>query len=170
MATPSPVRLLIADQSENRAHEIESALRNAGIATRAEFCKDLSEHAVTDQAVDLILCHVAFDHLEQVLPALRERKPEVPIIVVDGSEERENLTRGLAIGATDVVFDSDNERLLYVVKREIDNVCQRRRFSQTRRALQEAERRCELLMANSSAAIAYVHEGMHIYANDDYFK
>ena len=170
MATPSPVRLLIADQSENRAHEIESVLRNAGIATRAEFCKDLSEDSVTDQAVDLILCHVAFDHLEQVLPALRSRKPEVPIIVMDVSEERQNLTRGLAIGATDVVFDSDNERLLYVVKREIDNVCQRRRFSQTRRALQEAERRCELLMANSSAAIAYVHEGMHIYANDDYFK
>jgi len=170
MATPSPVRLLIADQSENRAHEIDSVLRNAGIATRAEFCKDLSEESITDDPVDLILCHVAFDHLEQVLPALRERKPEVPIIVMDGSEERQNLTRGLAIGATDVVFDSDNERLLYVVKREIDNVCQRRRFSQTRRALQEAERRCELLMANSSAAIAYVHEGMHIYANDDYFK
>ena len=32
MATPSPVRLLIADRSENRAHEIDSVLRNAGIA------------------------------------------------------------------------------------------------------------------------------------------
>jgi PAS domain S-box-containing protein len=74
------------------------------------------------------------------------------------------------MGATDVVFDDDNERFLYVVKRELENVCQRHRFTQTRRALQEAERRCELLLANSAAAIAYVHEGMHIYANDDYFK
>src|SRR5258705_100683 len=32
MATPSPVRLLIADRSENRAHEIDSVLRNAAIA------------------------------------------------------------------------------------------------------------------------------------------
>ena len=31
MATPSPVRLLIVDRSENRAHEIDSVLRNAGI-------------------------------------------------------------------------------------------------------------------------------------------
>ena len=31
MATPSPVRLLIADRSENRAHEIDSVLRNAGM-------------------------------------------------------------------------------------------------------------------------------------------
>src|SRR5215470_681547 len=89
---------------------------------------------------------------------------------MDDASEPKNLTRGLALGATDVVFDDDNERLLYVVKRELENVCQRHRFVQTRRALQEAERRCELLMANSSAAIAYVHEGMHIYANDDYFK
>ena len=170
MATPSPVRLLIADRSENRAHEIDSVLRNAGIATRSEFCGDLSDDSVAEQQIDLLVCHSGFDHLEQVLPALRKRKPDLPIIVMDDSSEPKNLTRGLAMGATDVVFDDDKERLLYVVKRELENVCQRLRFSQTRRALQEAERRCELLLANSTAAIAYVHEGMHIYANDDYFK
>jgi multidomain signaling protein FimX len=169
-ATPSPVRLLIADRSENRAHEIDSVLRNAGIATRAEFCKDLSDDAVADHAIDLVLCRSDFDHLERVLPELRKRKPELPIIVMDDAAQTKNLTRGLAIGATDVVFDEDNERLLYVVKRELENVCQRHRFTQTRRALQEAERRCELLLANSTAAIAYVHEGMHIYANEDYLK
>ena len=170
MATPSPVRLLIADRSENRAHEIDSVLRNAGIATRSEFCGDLSDASVAEQAIDLLLCRSGFDHLEQVLPALRKRKPDLPIIVMDDSSEPKNLTRGLAMGATDVVFGDDNERFLYVVKRELENVCQRHRFTQTRRALQEAERRCELLLANSAAAIAYVHEGMHIYANDDYFK
>jgi PAS domain S-box-containing protein len=170
MATPSPVRLLIADRSENRAHEIDSVLRNAGIPTRAEFCKDLSDDSVAEQAIDLVVCRDGFDHLERVLPALRKRKPDLPIIVMDDASEPKNLTRGLAIGATDVVFDDDNERLLYIVKRELENVCQRHRFTQTRRALQEAERRCELLLANSTAAIAYVHEGMHIYANDDYLK
>lgn len=170
MATPSPVRLLIADRSENRAHELDSVLRNAGIATRSEFCGDISDDSVTEAAIDLLVCRSGFDHLERVLPALRARKPDLPIIVMDDSSEPKNLTRGLAIGATDVVFNDDNERFLYVVKRELENVCQRHRFSQTRRALQEAERRCELLLANSTAAIAYVHEGMHIYANDDYFK
>ncbi|HET6471048.1 MAG TPA: EAL domain-containing protein [Pseudomonadales bacterium] len=145
-------------------------LRNAGIATRAEFCKDLSDDSVSEQAIDLVVCRDGFDHLEQVLPELRKRKPDLPIIVMDDASEPKNLTRGLAIGATDVVFDEDNERLLYIVKRELENVCQRRRYTQTRRALQEAERRCELLLANSTAAIAYVHEGMHIYANDDYLK
>ena len=170
MATLSPVRLLIADRSENRAHEIDSVLRNAGIPTRAEFCADLSEISDPEQPIDLLLCRSHFDHLEQVLPALRKLKPNLPIIVMDDSPEPKNLTRGLAMGATDVIINNDNERLLHVVKREIENVNQRDRFSQTQRALQDAERRCELLLANSTAAIAYVHEGMHIYANDDYFK
>ena len=170
MATLSPVRLLIADRSENRAHEIDSVLRNAGIPTRAEFCADLSEISDPEQPIDLLLCRSHFDHLEQVLPALRKLKPNLPIIVMDDSPEPKNLTRGLAMGATDVIINNDNERLLHVVKRELENVNQRDRFSQTQRALKDAERRCELLLANSTAAIAYVHEGMHIYANDDYFK
>jgi EAL domain-containing protein (putative c-di-GMP-specific phosphodiesterase class I)/GGDEF domain-containing protein/PAS domain-containing protein len=170
MPTLSPVRLLIADRSENRAHEIDSVLRNAGIPTRAEFCADLSEISDPEQPIDLLLCRSHFDHLEQVLPGLRKLKPNLPIIVMDDSPEPKNLTRGLAIGATDVIINNDNERLLHVVKRELEYVSQRDRFSQTQRALQEAERRCELLLANSTAAIAYVHEGMHIYANDDYFK
>ena len=170
MPTLSPVRLLIADRSENRAHEIDSVLRNAGIPTRADSCADLSEISDPEQPIDLLLCRSHFDHLEQVLPALRKLKPNLPIIVMDDSPEPKNLTRGLAMGATDVIINNDNERLLHVVKRELENVTQRDRFSQTQRALLDAERRCELLLANSTAAIAYVHEGMHIYANDDYFK
>ena len=123
--TLSPVRLLIADRSENRAHEIDSVLRNAGIPTRSEFCADLSEISDPEQPIDLLLCRSHFDHLEQVLPALRKLKPNLPIIVMDDSPEPKNLTRGLAMGATDVIFNNDNERLLYVVKRELENVCQR---------------------------------------------
>ena len=180
MATPSPVRLLIADRSENRAHEIDSILRDAGISTRPAFECDLesavavaegsAETAAGEQHVDLMLCDAQFDALDQVLPGLRKRRPDLPIIVMHANSEPTHLTRGMAIGATDVVFEDDNERLLYVVQRELNHVCDRHRLAQTRRALQEAERRCELLLANSTAAIAYVHEGMHIFANDDYLK
>lgn len=168
MATPSPVRLLIADLSENRAHEIDSVLRDAGISTRPEFFSDLAAAAesASVERLDLMLCNAGFDHLEDLLPGLRTREPDLPIIVHDDAPD--NLTRGLALGATDVVFRDDDERLLYVIKRELHHVCRHQRLLQIDRALKEAERRCELLLANSTAAIAYVHEGMHIYANADY--
>ena len=40
MSSPAPVRLLIADGSENRAHEVDSALRNMGISTRMAIAED----------------------------------------------------------------------------------------------------------------------------------
>jgi PAS domain S-box-containing protein len=172
MATSAPVRVLIADESLNRAHEIDSILRNAGIHTRPEFVEDLAatNASINTHHPDLVVCNADFDVLGELLPQLREGRPDLPIIIVDPTAQPANLTRGLAIGATDVVWPSDEERLLHVVKREIAHVCERHRWKDTRRALKEAERRCELLLANSTAAIAYVHEGMHIYANDDYFK
>ena len=36
--------------------------------------------------------------------------------------------------------------------------------------MKEAEQRCQLLLQGSRAAIAYVHEGMHIHANEHYLK
>jgi EAL domain-containing protein (putative c-di-GMP-specific phosphodiesterase class I)/GGDEF domain-containing protein/PAS domain-containing protein len=172
MATPSPVRLLIADLSENRAHEIDSVLRDAGISTRPKFFSDLAaatEHASID-GLDLMLCNAGFDQLSELLPGLRSREPDLPIIVHDDAPDAANLARGMSYGATDVIFRDDNERLLHVVRRELRHVCQQRRLVETDRALKEAERRCELLLSNSTAAIAYVHEGMHIYANDDYLR
>jgi EAL domain-containing protein (putative c-di-GMP-specific phosphodiesterase class I)/GGDEF domain-containing protein/PAS domain-containing protein len=172
MATPSPVRLLIADLSENRAHEIDSVLRDAGISTRPQFFSDLS--AATEYAsiegLDLMLCNAGFDQLGELLPGLRSREPDLPIIVHDDAPEAANLSRGMSLGATDVIFRDDNERLLQVVRRELHHVCRRHRLIETDRALKEAERRCELLLSSSTAAIAYVHEGMHIYANDDYLR
>jgi diguanylate cyclase (GGDEF)-like protein/PAS domain S-box-containing protein len=37
-------------------------------------------------------------------------------------------------------------------------------------AMRETERRCRTLLNSSRDAIAYVHEGMHIYANDSYLE
>jgi EAL domain-containing protein (putative c-di-GMP-specific phosphodiesterase class I)/PleD family two-component response regulator len=172
MATQPPVRLLIADASADRAHEIDSVLRNAGIPTRAEICVELADAitSASERPVDILLCNAGFDHLEQVLPALRERQPDLPIIVLEGTTDIGRLTKGMALGATDVVFETESQRLLYVVQRELRGVCARAKHSQTRKALKEAEQRCELLLSNATAAIAYVHEGMHIYANEDYFR
>ncbi len=172
MATPPLVRLLIADSSENRANEIDSVLRNAGIPTRPEFCADLDQAiaSANERPIDLMLCSAKFDHLDHVLPALRERQPDLAIIVMEDTVETSRLTRGMALGASDVVFADDKDRLLHVVRRELNHVCQRTHHSQTRKALREAEQRCELLLSNANAAIAYVHEGMHIFANDEYIQ
>lgn len=168
-AQHAPVRLLIAETSENAAHKYDSLLRDAGISTRLEII-DLPMASDRLADADLMLCNAALPQLSKVLPQLVAKAPDVPIIIINNDEASISPIDGIGLGAADVVQSSDAQHLVLVVKREIEHVCQKLRFVQTRRALQEAEQRCQLLLQSSKAAIAYVHEGMHIYANDGYLK
>jgi len=165
----APVRLLIAETSENAAHRFDSLLRDAGIATRPEII-DLPMALESLAGADMMICNSALPELDRLLPRLAERAPHVPIIVVNNDTRSLSPTEVLELGAADAVADSEPKHLVLVVKRELEHVCQYLRLKQTRRALDEAEQRCRLLLQGSKAAIAYVHEGMHIYANDVYLK
>ncbi len=164
-----PVRLLIAERSENAAHQFDSLLRDAGIATRLEII-DLPMAVNKLAHADLMLCNAALPELNQYLPRLASLAPRVPIVVVSNDQAAMSQSEGMELGAADVVADADSRHLVLVVKRELEHVCQNIQLKQIRKALAEAERRCELLLSSSRASIAYVHEGMHIYANEHYLQ
>ena len=165
----APVRLLVAERSENAAHRYDSLLRDAGISTRLEVI-DLRMALDRIADSDMMLCNTALPEMAQLLPKLRARAAHVPIILVSNEDAPLSQVEGLKIGAADVVAESEEPHLVLVFQRELEHVCQLVRFKQTRRALEEAEQRCALLLQSSRAAIAYVHEGMHIYANEGYLK
>ena len=172
-------RLLIAEKSENKAHDIDSCLRDAGIAAKLSISDDIVHIAQLLSAgdADIALVTSELKGLKQLLPRLRENTPHVPIIVMIQPAGEENgeapsldLVEALTLGATDAIPADNTSLLSLVVKRELAHVCQRGRFVQVRRALTEAEQRCQLLLQGSRAAIAYVHEGMHIHANEGYLE
>jgi EAL domain-containing protein (putative c-di-GMP-specific phosphodiesterase class I)/PAS domain-containing protein/GGDEF domain-containing protein len=165
----APVRVLIAENSENAAQEFDSLLRDAGIPTRSEII-DLPMAVDAMHEADLLLANSSLPELEQIIPRLSDQAPNVPIVLVNYDDATITTTRGMQLGAADVVPKSEPEHLVLVVKRELEHVLQYQSLSQTRRALQETEQRCQLLLRSSKAAIAYVHDGMHIYANEGYLK
>jgi len=165
----APVRLLIAETSENSAHDFDSTLRDAGISTRMRLV-DLPMAADAIQTADLMLCNAALPQLEQLLPQLKDKAPNVPIILINSAGRSLTTTEGMRLGAADVVSAQDDEELVLVFKRELAHVCRSQRMAEMHRALKEAEQRCQLLLESSQAAIAYVHEGMHIHANPGYLK
>ncbi len=77
---------------------------------------------------------------------------------------------GMALGATDVILDDENDRLLMVVRRELANLDERRRRRAAEIARDEAEQRLAQVLETASAAIAYIHEGMHVHANHAYLE
>jgi multidomain signaling protein FimX len=165
----APVRLLVADSSENSAQELDSMLRDAGIPTRLRLT-DLDRAADAIPTADLMLCNASLPNLDLLLPQLRLKAPHVPIILITHDAMRITTADGMRLGAADVVAADAGAEFVLVFKRELAHVCQGQRLRDVHRALKEAEQRCQLLLRGSKAAIAYVHEGMHIHANPGYLK
>jgi len=168
-AQHAPVRLLIAERSENAAYQFDSLLRDAGVATRPEII-DLPMAVDKLAHADMMLCSTALPELNQLLPRLVSIAPHVPIILVSNDDAPLTAIEGMELGAADVVAEADARHLVLVVKRELEHVCRNIQYRQMKKALAEAEQRCQLLLESSRAAIAYVHEGMHIHANEHYLQ
>lgn len=168
------MRLLIAEKSENAAHALDSALRDAGIATQLTISDDLAHVAqlIADDRVDIALLTDKIAGLEDILPRIKEHAPQTPLLLLTHpeSETEWNPSQALRLGITDIIPANEHEYLCLVVQRAFDYCCERRETSQLRRALTEAEQRFQLLLQESESAIAYVHEGMHIHANEGYLK
>ena len=173
MKKSEPLHLIIADPSQNVAEELVSELRNAGFATRAQHvdsAEDLEE-ALPRQRWDLLVCRrdpeMAYDPAD-VIARVRQSDADFPILLLEDGTEHERLTAGLELGATDVILEGEDDRFMFVLRRELENLAERRGRRHAELAMKESERRNQLLLDTSRAAIAYVHEGMHIYVNRAY--
>ena len=98
----APLRLLIAENSENAAHRFDSLLRDAGIATRPEII-DLPMAMDALSNADMMLCNAALPNLDSVLPQLRQKAPHVPIIIINNDEATLNTAEVMEMGAADAV-------------------------------------------------------------------
>lgn len=167
------IRLLILEDSQNEAERLVSLFRNAGNATRVHrliSSEDLLE--ALKHSWDLLICSPASDCLDphEALSSLRKQGKDIPVIMLLADNEPDSVTEALMLGAQDALPQGEDERLVLVARRELGNLEERRARRSAEVALREAEKRCQLLLDSSVDAIAYVHDGMHIYANRAYLE
>lgn len=178
MNTNETVRLLILNDSRKEVERLISMLNNAGLSTRAQHAE--SEEVLTkllqEQTWDLLL---AEDSCAQVpaADALRQIKrlnKDVPMILISekaaegGLDAHQAVTDGLKLGAADVVPLDQDQHLLLVMQRELDNRQQRQQRRRADHKLKEAERRSQQLLDSSRDALAFVQDGMYLYANQSF--
>jgi len=169
------VHLLILDASQNDAETLVSLLRNSGKATRAHRItseEDLEETLKTGNW-DLLL---ARDDVEQefsadgALAMIRRMDKDIPFILLTSEFNRERAVAVMKSGGQDTVPFENTDQLVLVVNRELGALEDRRRRRVLESHLREAEQRCQLLLESSKDAIAYINDGMHIYANQSYME
>lgn len=167
------IRLLILEDSQNEAERLVSLFRNAGQATRVHrltSSDDLAE--ALKQTWDLLINAPQSENLDpsEAISAIRRQAKDIPILQLTAGNDAEAITEALMLGAQDALPQGEDEWLLLVANRELANLEERRARRSAEVALREAEKRCQLLLDSSVDAIAYVHDGMHIYANRAYLE
>ncbi len=169
-----PVRLLVAEADENACEALLGTLRNAAFTLRPQFIEDprALREALQRQPWDILVLHRAspLGELRATVELVREHDADLPILVLDPAADATTFTNALRDGATDVVPADDRERLLLVFHREWSNVRERARLARAQAAFDEIEHRIQLLLSTAEAGIAYVLDGMHVFANDAYMR
>jgi diguanylate cyclase (GGDEF)-like protein/PAS domain S-box-containing protein len=167
------IRLIVIEESANEAEVIFRNLRKARYPIRPRYVEDDEDlqQALSDkQEWDLIISvpQVGDFTAAQVCEMVSKSKRDIPVIVL--ADDDKNLFELLNAGATQVV-PSDNEACLaIVVGRELKNLAKRRQHQQLEQLYQNIQKQNQMLLDSSRDAIAYVHDGVHIYANPSYLK
>lgn len=166
--------LLILDKSENDAEKLISLIRNSGTPTRAKRIEDEEGmlEAINSQAWDLFLIRekdLDFD-INQALLQIHAKDRDIPVIVINEKYDAESGVKYLKAGAKDCIPFSEEKLLVMTIRRELQNLFERKKLHRLEVQIRDAEHRCELLLDSSKDAIAYISEGMHIYANGSYLQ
>ena len=174
MDSDTVLRLLIVENSRNEAQEYIKALRNAGIAARPQVAEDDEDVAelLEKQDFDMALCADQLEGtpLSKIIELVHAKSPDTPVLVTTDEFDEKHVLGALRQGAANVVSKSSPEHLKMVVMRETVNLLHSRELAAARSMLVETDRRCQDLLGSSRDAIAYAHEGMHIYANPAYLE
>ncbi len=174
MLKEQSIYILVLDDSSNDAETVANMLRNAGHAINAKRIEDDEDlrEALAKENVDLVLSKPDIPGLSasEVLSIIDTSGKHVPLLLIGDDADEERLQEILDAGARDVVLISQPKRLEHALLREMVSSREHRKLLQFETKLDEANRRAQTLVDSSRDAITYVHDGMHIYANQSYLE
>jgi len=172
MNLSTTIRLLILDNSRSEAERLISMLHNAGFPSRAQHVEseEILIKLLQEQTWDLLIADDQTTNItpQQTLKQIHRLNKDVPVILLNDTESPSAVIDGLKLGAADVVRLDDDQHLLLVIQRELANREARQARRVADRRFKEAERRSQQLLDSSRDAIAYVQDGLYLYANESF--
>jgi diguanylate cyclase (GGDEF)-like protein/PAS domain S-box-containing protein len=169
------INLIVIDDSFDSEEKIVSKLRTTGYtarSTRVEDDEDLLE-ALDAHTPDLIIYFEGMEliSLKQTIECLEKNKNAANSrVILVNKENQPDVVAAMRAGAVDATNFDNIDHLLLIITREYHSLINSRQITKLKKAFQESERRCTSLLDSSRDAIAYIHEGMHVYSNQSYLE
>lgn len=165
------VRIVLVEEAVEDAEHAISVVRNGGLAVRPTRAVEADQlKTALDAPQDLVLVSAKAKKitLSEVVAAVVKTGKDIPVLFVADSLTQEIVLKAMREGARDVLVRGVTDHFQMMVKRNFEDLQTRRGVRRLENALRESERRCTSLLDSSRDPIAYVHEGMHVYANKAY--
>ena len=178
MRTQSILNLLVIDDDQLYAERLVHLLGCYYDTINLGFLDDKEELLKSlRQPWDVLVFGNAYDmSFTDVVGVVQEQSIDLPMICLFNEEmvASTNNDEGLPdiISGTMVKSLKVDQEMAVVMSicLQHDNLRSRRELKTLRHVLSEAEQRANVLIKNSKSAVAYIDQGIHIFANDPYLQ
>jgi diguanylate cyclase (GGDEF)-like protein/PAS domain S-box-containing protein len=168
------IKILFIENSLEEAEQIISLLRNTGIAVRPARATNVEQlqAAVNELEPDVVMFDPSVDgiSLPEAVRVLDAYGRDYSLLGLVNTFDNQVIADLFVHGARGVASRNQPKQLIAVLQREFESLQTRRQVRRLETSLRESERRCDALLDSSTDAIAYVHEGMHVRANQAYLE
>jgi diguanylate cyclase (GGDEF)-like protein len=165
--------LLIIDKSPDHAQLINSFLRNSGLAVQVISAANTSEleEAIKEKSPFMILVGTELPSSMKIAQLLQMAdKHSTPVALQVNAEVTGNFSEAIATHPLQIINAEENDQLMRVVKQHISGGKSAREYADQALKLEDLQDRYDLLLDSARDSIAYIHEGLHIYANHAYLE
>ena len=175
MKKENKANIIIIDDSFNNEEKLAQLMRNSGYSahiTRVEDDEDLEE-ALKKRQIDLLLYSIGMEliSLPETISILKNHSSlTVPVVALKKAGDATNTVEVMRAGAQDLSSLDTEDHLELVIRRELKAQQTAYQLTRIQNINAETEKRCESLLDSSRDAIAYIHEGMHVYSNQSYLE
>lgn len=199
MSLSSTLNLLVIDDNQLYAEQLITLLETHYYKrVNLGFLDDKEELLkLLRQSWDIVVMGKAYDlTLPQVVTILKEQQQDLPVIAVipetgfdpntnpplianeknslaivtEGDITEPSLPLFTLWGAVAVFPKNRLYEIATRIYQEHKHLADRRLLAHLRQVLSDAEQRANILIKNSKSAVAYIDEGLHVYANDPYLQ
>jgi len=166
------LNILAVDDDPGTVREIEALLEDARLRFHFADTTNAFSRILEAEPVDLAIIHIhpgSEPLLEAVARQLRSSEPPIPLIAMV-SPESESALAAAHSGVNGCVRIDDPRGIARVVGERVTLIRNDRSQRMSLRQSSDIHERYNLLLESSREAIAYLHEGLHIYANPSYLE
>ena len=167
------INVLVTDRSPEPAEHINSLLRNSGIkihVIHARTSADVKRALDNDSPVLILYADPEPDDasLEEISELANAF--DVPLALFNNLQDPEGLAAALSNTAAFVINSESDGLLAEAVSRLVKRSEFDQNQAQQQQQQEELENRYNLVLDSSRDAIAYIHEGFHVYTNRAYLE